>query len=103
MNDNADAKSNSGMAFSIHRTVESLHSLLVKLYSVSRAFGNPDFLRRLAQSSLSIKIAPESFCRANIEDTSRAQRGWCKKEPRSFLFLMDLAAFDVERDVLAVS
>ena len=49
-NDNAEAKSNSGMAFSIRRPVESLHSDTVKLHSVS-----------LSQSSVSINMARESF------------------------------------------
>lgn len=43
----------------------------VKLYSVSRTFGNPHYLRRLVQSSLSINIARESLHWANIEGTKK--------------------------------
>ena len=92
-NDNAEAKSNSGMAFLIRRPVESLHSHTVKLYRVSRAFGNLHFLRRLTQSSVSINMSRESFRRARCEScTTRA----VQKTPTI------VSAFDAERDVLAV-
>lgn len=43
----------------------------VTLYGVSRTFGNPHYLRRLVQSSLSMKIARESLYWANIEGTKK--------------------------------